>query len=649
MADTAGRGRTRGSRLTLVTAAAVALTLVARFWPGMTMLDRMELRTVDWRFAQRGERAPNPDIVIVNVDDASIDEIGRWPWPRREMAEVIEALDEAGARTIGFDIFFADPDKSGGGAESDQALVDATRNAGMVFHAAFGYGPDAQPNDQSDSGAATYGWPDARIAGGDSAAGLYQMGNVIPPLPGIMDAAAGIGFVNVVDSGDGVFRHTFPVALYGETPFPSLALAMCAHLLDVSPDQVTIAPGRCVKLGTARTIPIDRGGRMMIDFAGGDRTYPYVSVIELREMTTSPAEMKRRFEDKIALVAVSAPGLYDLRACPFSTVYNGVETQANIVANILDERFLRQIKGEWAALVIALCGAVVLLGLGRLPPTGAIAGAVALLGGYNYLCVKAFSDWGLVVDMIAPNLVMIATMGGMLALRLAREETELERVRDTLARFVPETIAERVVDAEPESLLRGQRRVVTVLFADLRGFTSKSENMPPEEAVELLNRFFLFTQEVIFEFEGTLDKYIGDGLMAFFNAPVEQHDHALRGVQMAVHMQRRIKLNAAEWEFLGMPDLAAGVGISTGEVVVGYVGTGERMQYTAIGSSVNLAARLEGLNKDLGTDILISQSTYELVADHVIADPMGPIEVRGFSEPVEVYSVRDLKTAANGG
>ncbi len=642
MADSAGRRRTRGSRLTLVTLTVVALTLVVRFWPGVTMLDRMELRTVDWRFAQRGERAPNPDIIIVNVDDASIDEIGRWPWPRGEFAEVVETLDDAGVRAIGFDIFFIDPDQASGGVQSDQALVDATRNAGMVFHASSGHGPDSQPSDRSDSGAAPYGWPDATITEGDPVASLYQMGRIDSLLPGLMDAAAGIGYANVVDSGDGVFRHTFPVALYGETPFPSLALSMCANLLDVAPDQVIITPGKYVKLGTARTIPIDRGGRMMIDFAGGDHTYPYVSVMQLREMMASSAEMKRRFEDKIVLVAVSAPGLYDLRACPFGTVYNGVETQANIVANILDGRFLRQIKGEWAALIIVLAGAIVLLGLERLSPTTAIVSAVALLGGYNYLCVKAFSDWGLVVDMIAPNLAMVATMVGMLALRLLREESELERVRDTLARFVPETIAERVVDAEPEALLRGQRRVVTVLFADLRGFTAKSEDMPPEEAVELLNRFFLFAQEVIFEFEGTLDKYIGDGLMAFFNAPVEQHDHALRGVQMAVHMQRRIKLNAAEWEFLGMPDLAAGIGISTGEAVVGYVGTGERMQYTAIGPSVNLAARLEGINKELGTDILISQSTYELVADHVIADPMGPIEVRGFAEPMEVYAVRDL-------
>ncbi|HUS80412.1 MAG TPA: adenylate/guanylate cyclase domain-containing protein [Armatimonadota bacterium] len=389
---------------------------------------------------------------------------------------------------------------------------------------------------------------------------------------------------------------------------------------------------------------MDRGGRMLIDFAGGDHTYPYVSVVELRElMQQGPEAVRERFNRKIVLVAVSAPGLYDLRANPFSTVFNGAETQANAIANILAGRFLRPIKGEQAALVIVLAGVAALIGLRRLRPAGAVAYALALLVAYNWLCVFAFVSWGLVLEMAAPNLVLVASIIGMLGVRLMREQSELERVRGTLARFVPDSIVDRVVDAEPGALLRGQRRVVSVLFADLRGFTAASAQMPPEQAVELLNRFFLFVQEVIFEFEGTLDKYIGDGLMAFFNAPVDQPDHALRAVQTAVHMQRRIDANRGEWEFLGMPDLAAGVGISTGPAVIGYVGTGQRMQYTAIGDDVNLAARLEALNKELGTRILISQSTWELVAAHVAAEPMGPMQVRGFAEPVQVYSVSDLK------
>jgi len=193
-------------------------------------------------------------------------------------------------------------------------------------------------------------------------------------------------------------------------------------------------------------------------------------------------------------------------------------------------------------------------------------------------------------------------------------------------------------------LLRGQRRQVTVLFADIRNFTAKSEALSPEQTVELLNRFFYLVHETIWEMEGTLDKYMGDGLMAFWNAPLDQPDHALLAVQAAVHMQRRIQYNQAEWEFLGMPKLAAGIGIATGEAVVGYVGSGERMQYTAIGAHVNLAARLEALTKDVGSPILVSESTWERVGHLVEGRSLGPIEVRGFSEPVQVYEVTDLRS-----
>lgn len=646
MTDTTPTARAANVRLTLITAAAVVLTLLVRFWPSITLLDRMELRTLDWRFAHRGVRAPHPDIVIVHVNEESIRQIGRWPWPRRRFAQLIDAFTAAGARAIVFDIFFADPDTSPGGPQSDAELVAATRRSGIVFHAAFGHGPEERPNEALVRELAQRGWPQARIAAGagtNALAGLYELVNVTPPLPGLIAAAAGIGFVNVVDSGDGVFRHTFPVALLGGTPFPSLALAVSAHLLEVSPDQVVIAPGSCVRLGTVRTIPIDRTGRMLIDFAGGDHTFPYISVAEVLQTMGDPAAMRDRFGHKIVLIAVSAPGLYDLRANPFSTVYNGVETQANIIANVLDGRFLRPMKGEHSALAIILAGVVVLIGLRRLQPAAAVAYALGLLVAYNWLCVHAFTAWGLVLDMAAPNMVLLLSILGVLAGRLLRERSELERVRGVLGRFVPATIVDRVVGAEPEALLTGQRRVVSVMFVDLRGFTARSEKMPPEQAVELLNRFFLFAEEVIYEFEGTLDKYLGDGLMAFFNAPVDQPDHALRAVRTAVVLQRRLRLNAAEWEFLGAPDLAAGVGISTGEAVVGYIGTGDRMQYTAIGADVNLAARLEALNKELGTSILISQSTYELVASAVVAEPKGPVTVRGFSEPVRVYEVKDLR------
>ncbi len=631
-----------------LTVAVVALALVLRFWPAMTLLDRIELRTLDWRFAHRGTRPPCPDVVVLAVDDDSIaePELGRWPWRRDRFARVIRDLKEGGARAIVFDIFFSEPDTSSlDGAEWDAKLVAATAEAGIVYHAVFGHALGEQPDQTPATELEQEGWPRARLLKGrglNAVAQLHEVGAVTTPMPALLAEAAGVGFVNVVDSGDGVFRHTFPIALRKGVPYPSLALAVCADLLEVTQERVTIEPGRHVRLADKRSIPIDRTGRMLIDFAGGAQTYPHVSVKDFFTIRADPSAALEGFKDKIVLVAVTARGLYDLRACPFSAVFNGVETQANVIANVLEGRFLRQAPGELVALVMALAGLLMHLGLGRLRPVTAVLYAAVMLFSYNWLCVWLFTARGYVMDMLAPNLVLVGSAAVLLSLRLFREQSQREQVRATLAKFVPPEIVEQAVQSEPEALLRGQRRVVTVMFADLRNYTAASGRMPPEEAVDLLNRFFLLAHEVIWEFGGTLDKYIGDCLMAFFNAPADQEDHALRAVQTAVEMQARIRTNRAEWEFLRMPELAAGVGISTGEAVVGYLGTGERMQYTAIGQDVNLAARLEPLNKEFGTEILISQVTYDAVSDAVRVRPHGPVELRGFEEPMMVYEVLEI-------
>ena len=633
-------------RLLWLAPAIVVLVLAVRFWPQLTHLDRLELRTVDWRFAHRGPREPDPRLIILAVDEGSVAELGRWPWPRERFAQVIRTLQDLGVRAVIFDVFFAEPDASGGGAASDQRLIDATADAGMVYHAAFGHTPEATAQAAADRALLARSWSQARVlrSGGPNAvARLFELGEVTAPLPGLVGAAADVGFVNVADSGDGVYRHIFPVVRRGDALYPSLSVAAAAGILGVAPAQVTVRPGRAIDLGGQRLIPVDRSGRTLIDFAGGAGTYPYVPVRDLLAMAQrNPAAARERFAGKIVFVAVSAPGLYDLRASPFDTVYNGVETQANALANILSGRMLRQAPGEVCIFTAIALAAVLIVGLSARRPAWAVGAALAIFAGYNWLAVALFAR-GTVIEMAAPNLVVLLIVLAALTVRLFGAEGEQERTLGALSRFVPAAVIERVVEDDTDALLHGQRRLVSVMFADIRNFTAKSEQMPPEQTVELLNRFFYLVHETIWEFEGTLDKYIGDGLMAFWNSPADQPDHALLAVRAAVHMQRRIEYNQAEWEFHGMPKLAAGIGIATGEAVVGYVGTGERMQYTAIGAHVNLASRLETMTKELGVRILISQATRELVADAVEARAIGPVEVRGFFEPVEVWEVLDLR------
>ncbi|MFW5867479.1 MAG: CHASE2 domain-containing protein, partial [Armatimonadota bacterium] len=319
-------------RLALVIALVVAIVLLLRFWPAFTLLDGLELQTLDWRFTQRGPRPPHPDIVIVTVDQSSIAEIGRWPWPRRIFADVIRTVSGAGASAIVFDIFFADPDDSAGGAASDAELIDATREAGIVYHAAFGRAAQQQGDDGSDtpdSALASQSWEAADViapGGLNAAASLFGVREVTAPLPGLIDAACGVGFVNVVDSGDGVYRHTFAVLEHEDRLYPSLSVAAAAGLLGAEPEDVIVAPGEHVELNDQRRIPLDRMGRTLVNFAGGAETYPFIPVREVLTMGERAPELAReRFKDTIVLVAVTAPGLYDLRASPFDAVYYGVE------------------------------------------------------------------------------------------------------------------------------------------------------------------------------------------------------------------------------------------------------------------------------------------------------------------------------------
>ncbi len=290
-------------------------------------------------------------------------------------------------------------------------------------------------------------------------------------------------------------------------------------------------------------------------------------------------------------------------------------------------------------LILPFIGLAIALSFALLPTRQALLLALGVVGAYDWFSIWVFTHWDLIVPIFAPTLTGLVVILVLVSYRLLLEERQQSQARETLSHFVPTQIVSQLMEDEAAQILQGQRRIVSCLFCDLRGFTAASERLSPEATVDLLNRYFTLMHEVIWEFDGTLDKLMGDGLMAFFNAPLEQPDHARRAVQAAIEMQRRIEFNRAEWEFCGWGELAAGIGIATGQAVVGYITARDRMQYTAIGAQVNLAARLEELTRELDARILISEDTYELIGEALPAQYMGRIAVRGFAEEVVVYAV----------
>ncbi|HEY3397483.1 MAG TPA: adenylate/guanylate cyclase domain-containing protein [Armatimonadota bacterium] len=625
------RPRAQGPRprhLLIIALAAATLVGVVYVAPGQNALDRLEYRTVDWRFAQRPAPAPDPRIVIAGVGDASLQRLGRWPWPRSRWADLIRRLRAGGAQVIIFDILFPDRDPSGGDAEFAQAV----REAGNVYLATAAgdapAGPDAAAGKQTPT-------PSFDLRAGSGPGHLGSWKAMLEPIPELAQAAAGVGCANVIPAGDGVYRYAYPVAEVGETPYPSLALRTVLGR-ESSGEVAAIVPGAGVYRRGELLAPLDPNGRLVINYRGPAKTYHLVEVADLLAGPAIPETVR----GKIVLVAATAQGLHDLRPSPFGAVFDGVETQANLLDSMLHRQFLYETPPQLGLVLIA--GAALLTGLAfvLLPTFGAVLLTVALLAGYDYACLAAFGQRGIIMPLLAPSLSLALTLVGVLVYALVTQERVTGAAYRTLGKYVPTEVVERLARQEGGEG-QGVRLPVTVLFSDLRDFTGSSAHLPPEDVVALLNRYFTLMYETLTEYGGTLDKYIGDGLMAYFLSPEGDDQHAVLAVHCAVEMQRRIKTNRSEWAYAGMPDLKAGIGIATGQEILGDIGSPERMQYTVIGSQVNLASRLTELTKTTKADIMIDAQTYELAKDYIRAQCLGLFDVQGFDEPQLVYEALD--------
>lgn len=647
--------RTHLAHLLLIGLTAALLVAAAYLTPaegpgqGANFLDRLEYRTVDWRFWMRGNLIPDPRLVILEVNDAALQRVGRWPWSRQTWAEVAHRLREAGARTTIFDVFFPEretPPAGAGGSSvqtrllpleqlspGDRALVRATqrREGAAVYHAAFA--------SWSAANTASLSLPHYLLIpatvlpgrGFDAWASLVTFADLLAGFPELSAAAAGVGFADVLDAGDGIYRYVPPLARVGERICPSLALRVARDLL--APGQeITVHLGREIRVGPSLRLPIDRAGRLAINFAGPTGTYPRRNIADLLEGSLPAGAL----DGRIVLIAATAPGLHDLRPSPYGAIFDGVETQANVLDNILTGRYLRELPPEKTLLLIALLALLTALAFWAMRPLYAALAAAALLLGYEATAVWVFGAHGWVLPMFLPGASLILALIGLLVYGIRHQERATRSAYRALGRYVAAELVDRLTEEETETR-QGVRRTASILFSDLRNFTGSTARLAPEDVVSLLNRYFTLMYETITEYHGTLDKYIGDGLMAYFLADEDDTAHAVRAVQAALEMQRRIAANRDEWAYHGMPDLRAGIGIATGEEILGDIGSPDRMQYTLIGPEVNLAARLMELTKSLNADIIMDERTYQLARDYIAARCLGPVHLHGLEQPHVVY------------
>lgn len=546
----------------------------------------LELDTVDSRFSVRGTQDPSPEVAVVAVDDVTFSELGeQWPFPRSLHGRLIDSLRAVGAGTIVYDVQFTEATEP----REDNALIAAVARAGNVVLAT---------NEVAGRGR-------TNVFGGDAV--LRQIG-------------ARAGNSGVIPDDDGTIRR-FPYAIQG---LKGLAVVGAEEAI-----------GK----------PIDRDGfepkQGWIDYAGPPGTVPTYSFSKVLR-----GEVERRaLEGKIVVVGATAPSLQDVQhTSAGGGLMPGAELQANAIGTVLEYLPLRSAPTWLDILLIVLPAAIGTVAGLLLRPLTAFAAALATAALYLVAAQLAF-EAGLVLTVVYPLVTLIVTAVGILAVQYLQAAFERQRVRFTFSRFVPEEVVDEILEKGEDQLqLGGVRREATVLFSDLRGFTSYSESRPPGEVVEVLNRYLSEMTDAIMNHGGTLVSYMGDGIMAVFGAPIEQADHADRAIAAAREMLD-VRLPAfCEWmrENDRGDGFAMGIGLNSGDVMSGQVGSERRMEYTTIGDTTNTASRLEGMTKGSGHRVFIADSTRaarrgddaELVA-------VGEFEVRGREKPLRVWSLAE--------
>ena len=644
--------------------------------PLAKLVDSLELKTYDTRFRARGRTPASPDIVIVGIDQRTLDRAGSWPIPRAQYARLLENVAADGARVTAIDLNFPKPDDRSGRelvrraredyvkrtpqgrrdpaylaeleamereADADARFAEAIRKTGNVV---LGYFFFIGRDEVGSIGAATQEEADSLLQFASfSTRGVKDArGQEPPPLRENFTGAEGylaetnlaafteaadfrVGFFNVSADADGIVRHATLAMKYAsgwkgsdETAasfYPSFDVQVLRAFLGV-PEQETVlvynkAGIEAVELGKRR-IPADADGRLLIHYQGGPLTYKQVSFVDAAE-GGFPAGT---FRDKIVLVGPMALAIADFRPTPYAESFHaGVEIHANILDTVLNQRFIHRSSREQlidlAFIVLFGFGLGILLVRVRpawTTPVAAVALAAFVLATYGALVW--FHAW---LNVVIPSGVLLSNFGLITAVRVLLEEREKRRIHSAFHHYVPAGLLKELVK-DPERLkLGGEERELTILFSDVRGFTSLAEKLTPLELTNFLNAYTDEMTDIVFRHWGTLDKYQGDAVMAFWGAPYEQDDHAVRACSAALDMSRRVDELRGLWREQGKPDINIGLGLSTGQVVVGNMGSRKRFNYTVLGDAVNLASRLEGVNKQYATRILVSESTYQRAGD----------------------------------
>jgi adenylate cyclase len=668
------------ARVYLIAVAVIVLVL-AVYLAAPDFLQAVELRLYDLHFTLRGTRAQGTEqVVIAAIDEKSLAALGRWPWPRSLMADLIRKLSADGAKVIAVDILLSEPEVSGElhaatqlserlrsrglsgsaagsavqqeldafarEADHDHQLAEAVRESRrVILPLVFEVGPDRsgpppEPSSPAFKSAlvtfrhyderAQYPPPTSRRA--------------TPPIPDLADAARALGHVTMLADRDGTTRWEAVAFEDQGRYYPSLAVQAVRMATGVEPAKLTLDFGRDLLIGS-QAVPLDPRNRMLINYAGPGGIFRHLSAADVLTGQVPPEAVR----DRIVFVGATAAGTYDLRVTPTSPIMPGVEKHANVAANILSGRFLR--RPEWVELVevagILLFPLVLAWLLPRLRPAVSV-GAVAVVWAALFGAVHLAFLGGLWLPVVYPTLALGLTFLGITVYRLLTEERQRLWTKRAFQQFVSPEVVEQLMENPAALQFGGEIRNLTVLFSDIRDFTGYTERHPPQEVVQMLHEYLTRMVDQVMAQQGTLDKFIGDAVMAIFGAPVAMPDHAERACRAALGMIQELEVLQARWATEGREPFHIGIGINTGDMVVGNLGSEQFFDYTVVGDGVNVGARLESLNKEYQTTtkIIISEETYMAARDVLDVRRLGEVTVKGKTRPIVAYELRGIREAA---
>lgn len=556
-----------------------------------TLMQRMEISTYDSRFKIRGGEARHPDIMIIAIDQKSLTELHQWPWPRSIHARLIRSLQAAPPKALLFDIFFIEPFNSD--LAGDKLLAKATRDNPWVIHSMY-YEPSRGP-----------------------------IQTVTFPYPALLEATQHFGFANALIDEDGILRRAIPQRSVEDMKLNFQSVVVASMYLGISPEDLL------------HSLPVDKRGRLLVRFADREFSYPFVPYADVLSGKVPP----QTFAGKIVLVGSSATGTYDHYPTPLAKSLPGIEFHANVVDNLIRGRLLKTVPSTLTYGTIALLGLFCGLVVARFSAGVGALWALAVCLIYAITAQWLFVSRSTVLDMAGPLLTLIGGYVAIVIYRFFTEEREKRWVKAAFGQYVSPKVLDVLMDDPTKLRLVGERRDMTVFFSDVAGFTSISERMNPDQLVILLNTYLSAMTEVVFQYDGYLNKYMGDGIMAFWNAPVKQADHAERACRCALRSMERLEELNQELEKQGFTPLKARIGINTGDMVVGNMGSTQKSDYTVVGDNVNLGSRLEGANKSFGSSIMISEFTCDAVGELFEVRFLDIIRVPGKARPVKTYEL----------